>query len=68
MCSDGLSDMANDAEIATVLESQTPMEQKADRLITLANEHGGRDNISVLLIQAGAADKRRGLISRLLRK
>ena len=68
MCSDGLSDMANDAEIATVLESQTPIEQKADRLITLANEHGGRDNISVLLIQAGAADKRRGLISRLLRK
>ncbi len=68
MCSDGLSDMANDAEIATVLESQVPMAQKADQLISLANEHGGRDNISVLLIQAGAADKRRGLISRLLRK
>ncbi len=68
MCSDGLSDMANDAEIATVLESQMPMAQKADQLISLANEHGGRDNISVLLIQAGAADKRRGLISRLLRK
>lgn len=68
MCSDGLSDMANDAEIATVLESQAPMAQKADRLISLANEHGGRDNISVLLVQAVAADKRRGLISRLLRK
>ena len=68
MCSDGLSDMANDAEIASVLESQTPVAQKADQLISLANEHGGRDNISVLLIQAGAADKRRGLISRLLRK
>ena len=68
MCSDGLSDMANDAEIATVLDSQMPMAQKADQLISLANEHGGRDNISVLLIQAGAADKRRGLISRLLRK
>ncbi len=68
MCSDGLSDMANDAEIATVLESQMPMTQKAEQLISLANGHGGRDNISVLLIQAGAADKRRGLISRLLRK
>ena len=68
MCSDGLSDMANDAEIATVLESQTPLAQKAEELISLANGHGGRDNISVLLIQAGAADKRRGLISRLLRK
>ena len=68
MCSDGLSDMANDAEIETVLGSQTSMAQKADRLIALANELGGRDNISVLLVQAGSADKRRGLISRLLRK
>lgn len=68
MCSDGLSDMANDAEIETILGSQTSMAQKADRLIALANELGGRDNISVLLVQAGVADKRRGLISRLLRK
>ena len=68
LCSDGLSDMANDAEIAAVLESQMSMAQKADKLISLANERGGRDNISVLLIQAGAAGKRRGLISRLLRK
>ena len=68
LCSDGLSDMANDSEIAAILDSQTPMAQKADGLISIANEHGGRDNISVLLIQAGTADKRRGLISRLLGK
>lgn len=68
LCSDGLSDMANDSEIAAILDTQTPMAHKADGLISIANEHGGRDNISVLLIQAGAADKRRGLISRLLGK
>ena len=68
MCSDGLSDMANDAEIAIILASETTMVQKADRLVALANELGGRDNISVLLVQAGSVDKRRGLISRLLRK
>lgn len=68
MCSDGLSDMANDAEIAIILGNQTTMAQKADRLIALANELGGRDNISVLLIQTESASKRRGLISRLLRK
>ena len=68
LCSDGLSDMANDAEIAIILGSETTMVQKADRLVGLANELGGRDNISVLLVQAGSADKRRGLISRLLRK
>lgn len=68
MCTDGLSDMANDAEIAVILESQMSIEQKAERLITVANEHGGRDNITVLLVQAGANGKRRGLMSRLLRK
>ena len=68
MCSDGLSDMANDAEIEAILDSQVTLALKADRLVSLANELGGRDNISVLLVQAGAADKRRGLISRLLRK
>lgn len=68
LCSDGLSDMANDSEIAAILDSQTPMAQKAERLISIANEHGGRDNITVLLVQAGASDKRRGLISRLLGK
>jgi serine/threonine protein phosphatase PrpC len=68
MCSDGLSDMVGDAEIAGVLESQAPMDQKADRLITVANEHGGRDNITVLMVQAGAASEKRGLISRLLGK
>jgi PPM family protein phosphatase len=68
LCSDGLSDMANDAEIAIILGGQTTMVQKAERLVALANELGGRDNISVLLVQAGSAGKRRGLISRLLRK
>ena len=68
MCSDGLSDMANDAEIAIILGNQTTLVQKADRLVALANELGGRDNISVLLVQAGSVGKRRGLISRLLRK
>ena len=68
LCSDGLSDMANDVEIAIILGSQASLPQKADRLVALANELGGRDNISVLLVQAGSAGRRRGLISRLLRK
>jgi PPM family protein phosphatase len=44
------------------------MDQKADILIAIANEHGGRDNISVLLIQADPVTEKRGLISRLLGK
>jgi PPM family protein phosphatase len=44
------------------------MEQKADGLVAAANEHGGRDNISVLLVQVDATAEKRGLISRLLGK
>lgn len=68
MCSDGLSDMVDDNEIASILDGEQTMEQKADQLIAVANEHGGRDNISVLLTQASHGSHKRGLISRLLRK
>ncbi len=68
MCSDGLSDMVDDNEIASILDSEQTMEQKADQLIAVANEHGGRDNISVLLTQASHGSQKRGLISRLLGK
>ena len=68
MCSDGLSDMVNDADIASILDGPETLEQKAEQLVNVANEHGGRDNITVLLVQAGAVAEKRGLISRLLGK
>jgi len=68
MCSDGLTDMVDDAEISNILEGSSSMEQKADRLVSVANEHGGRDNITVLLVQVDAIAEKRGLISRLLGK
>jgi PPM family protein phosphatase len=68
MCSDGLTDMVDDAEISNILEGSSSMEQKADRLVSVANEHGGRDNITVLLVQVDAVAEKRGLISRLLGK
>ena len=68
MCSDGLSDMVDDAQIASILGGPIPMEQKADSLVAAANENGGRDNISVLLVEVDAATEKRGLISRLLGK
>ena len=66
MCSDGLSDMVIDPHIARTLDGPDPLEKKAARLIALANERGGRDNISVVLIQAGASAEKRGLIARWL--
>ena len=55
LCSDGLTDMLEDEEIAQELTANAMLDTKmrAQRLIDLANEHGGRDNISVALIQVG---------------
>ncbi|HEX7888479.1 MAG TPA: Stp1/IreP family PP2C-type Ser/Thr phosphatase [Ramlibacter sp.] len=66
MCSDGLSDMLDDAAIAHILSSEGSLEQKSVQLIDAANANGGRDNISVLLAQANSGSRRRGLISRWL--
>jgi serine/threonine protein phosphatase PrpC len=68
MCSDGLSDMIEDDGITRIVSSVVPLEQKAKQLIDLANENGGRDNISVLLVELHETPEKRGLISRLLGK
>ncbi len=49
LCSDGLSDMAADEEIAAVLNEKDP-EKAADALVELALNNGGRDNVSVILL------------------
>jgi protein phosphatase len=68
MCSDGLSDMINDDAIHEIVASQIPLEERAKQLIDAANESGGRDNISVLMIEVHEAPEKRGLIARLLGK
>jgi serine/threonine protein phosphatase PrpC len=66
MCSDGLTDMVKDPDIAKILETGAPLEQLAQQLIDMANDHGGRDNITVLLIKAEAGPEKRGLMARFL--
>ena len=68
MCSDGLSDMVKDAEIAAILQLPLTLEQRAKTLIDTANAHGGRDNITVLLVAVEAGAEKRGLMARLLGK
>lgn len=50
LCSDGLFDMIEDTDILGVLRNQTDPEAAAERLVHLANEAGGRDNITVVLV------------------
>jgi protein phosphatase len=68
MCSDGLSDMVDDASIARIISTADALEHKAAALVDAANEHGGRDNISVLMVEVAEAPEKRGLIARLLGK
>ena len=70
LCSDGLTDMIGDDDLAALAKAPTSLEDKAQRMIQLANAMGGRDNISVVLVQvAGQKQKniKPGLMSRLLR-
>lgn len=51
ICSDGLTDMLSDQEIETLLaEGTSGIDDLALKLVEAANEHGGRDNISVILV------------------
>ncbi len=68
MCSDGLSDMVDDAGIAQILMSADTTQEKTQTLVAAANAAGGRDNITVLLIEAQEGSNKRGFMSRLLRK
>ena len=68
MCSDGLSDMVLDPVIEAVMNVSGTLQQKAASLIRAANDSGGRDNISVMLVQVLEDDSRRGLLSRMLGK
>ena len=51
LCSDGLTNMLEDEEIRRILESGADLETCAQALVEAANNHGGRDNIAVIIIE-----------------
>lgn len=54
MCSDGLSNMIEDAELRKIVGCEGKLEDKAKLLVDAANGNGGKDNISVILIEIPA--------------
>jgi PPM family protein phosphatase len=55
ICSDGLTSMVSDEEIALLLRAaQGDVEKAAEALVSAANEHGGEDNITVVVLRFGA--------------
>ena len=51
LCSDGLSDLVEDAEILAAVDG-VPAAQAAGKLVDIANARGGHDNITVLVLRA----------------
>jgi protein phosphatase len=52
LCSDGLNDMVEDEETALTLQALgANLELAATQLIQMANDNGGRDNVSVILVK-----------------
>jgi protein phosphatase len=51
LCSDGLSKMVPDAEIEDLLARESDLEAAVYGLIERANDHGGKDNVTVVLIK-----------------
>ena len=50
MCTDGVSNMLTDEEIFEILNEDISAEDKLDKIVVMANEHGGRDNMGMILI------------------
>lgn len=56
MCTDGLTNMLENQEIYDIVHGGGSLEGRAERLVQAANEHGGLDNITALLIDPFAQE------------
>jgi protein phosphatase len=67
VCSDGLTDMVGDSQIEELLAGGTDLADKVQSLVDMANENGGDDNISAILVYiVSAYPSRRGLGQKIL--
>lgn len=67
LCSDGLNDMVDDADIELAMnELRNNLPLAANQLVQMANDNGGHDNVSVLIAKVRNGDTvKRGLMDRL---
>lgn len=56
MCSDGLSNMVDDGNLAVLLRSAETPEKISKKLIEAANKNGGKDNIAVIVINSDSGE------------
>ena len=60
LCSDGLSDMVEDAQMEAILRKKADPQEAASELVKTALENGGRDNVTVMVVKivAGTDEKK----------
>jgi len=63
LCSDGLTRELSDTQIAAIVAESRGAQESADRLVETANQAGGADNITVIVVRASA--KSSGALSKL---
>ncbi len=51
LCSDGLSNKVSEEEMDTIIKSNDNLEEKASKLIDMANHYGGEDNITLVIVE-----------------
>jgi protein phosphatase len=56
MCSDGLSNMVEDQQLAQILKSGQTPEKISKKLVETANKNGGKDNIAVIVIKTDSGE------------
>ena len=56
ICSDGLTSMISDDEVASILRSAGSLDEAAEELVRAANQSGGKDNITVILFRLGGGE------------
>ena len=66
LCTDGLTHMVADREIAITLGAGRDAQSFSDRLVALATAHGGRDNVTAVVVRLDAGDD--GFLDRLRRR
>lgn len=63
LCSDGLTDMVDSANIIQIVSSEKNVDEKVEELIEAANQAGGKDNITVLLLHNPGEDVEKELFN-----
>lgn len=52
LCSDGLTDMLSEEEIEDILKRDQKLTEKADTLVNTALQNGGKDNVTIVVVEA----------------